>query len=400
MDHQSAEPAAHTYLPLEDMCPVVDISAELSGGDIIEIPCLALSGVVLFPYETMPLRIQNLVYIQFFLSRIRNQRKNDNLLGVLCIPSSGNTNGQSVSVGCCSVIKSMSPRGEFILTVKGRHRFRILTSRVERGVTTCTVKILPDVLPDVSQNSSYRDKFRAGQNHIPQWMYKRLYCPYNLCIIALRIFRSTRALDGQIQSHDFLSIFCEGFNISNTELSLTDYARMDPVRIAYALAANMPLPDAERQELLSAQNIVILYRKIISLLKRESCMLACSQCGIDLGEKKQIFSVPGADGHIGAYVNPHGQVHQTVTLRTLLRSDVVRMDRAPATAQDSWFPGYSWRIVYCRRCGTHLGWRFTRSDALFLSQLQTLEKNTVTISSFWGLRRPALKDGKRRPTGN
>jgi hypothetical protein len=30
---------------------------------------------------------------------------------------------------------------------------------------------------------------------------------------------------------------------------------------------------------------------------------------------------------------------------------------------DSWFPGYAWDIACCRRCGSHLGWRFTRAGA-------------------------------------
>ena len=30
------------------------------------------------------------------------------------------------------------------------------------------------------------------------------------------------------------------------------------------------------------------------------------------------------------------------------------------TPEQSWFPGYSWTIIYCQRCLFHLGWRFTR----------------------------------------
>ena len=30
-----------------------------------------------------------------------------------------------------------------------------------------------------------------------------------------------------------------------------------------------------------------------------------------------------------------------------------------ASVEDSWFPGYGWRIVSCGMCGNHLGWLFT-----------------------------------------
>ena len=32
---------------------------------------------------------------------------------------------------------------------------------------------------------------------------------------------------------------------------------------------------------------------------------------------------------------------------------------AEASVEDSWFPGYGWRIVSCGMCGNHLGWLFT-----------------------------------------
>ena len=37
----------------------------------------------------------------------------------------------------------------------------------------------------------------------------------------------------------------------------------------------------------------------------------------------------------------------------------------PATAEHTWFAGFSWRISICRGCGAHLGWRFEGSSAAF-----------------------------------
>ena len=35
-------------------------------------------------------------------------------------------------------------------------------------------------------------------------------------------------------------------------------------------------------------------------------VLACGVCELPLASKQQVFSVPGAEGVTGAYVNPHG----------------------------------------------------------------------------------------------
>lgn len=30
----------------------------------------------------------------------------------------------------------------------------------------------------------------------------------------------------------------------------------------------------------------------------------------------------------------------------------------PATEAHTWFPGYRWRMAFCRHCGQHLGWHY------------------------------------------
>ena len=45
-----------------------------------------------------------------------------------------------------------------------------------------------------------------------------------------------------------------------------------------------------------------------------------------------------------------------------------------STEEHTWFPGYAWRVVVCRGCARHLGWRFQspgdRFFGLILSKLQ------------------------------
>jgi len=88
-----------------------------------------------------------------------------------------------------------------------------------------------------------------------------------------------------------------------------------------------------------------------------------------------------ASGLMAAYVNPHGAIHETLTV---LKVKNIRLTGAEV-AEHSWFPGYKWTIAQCRLCGNHLGWRF-RNPAL-------------KPSTFYGLTRTGLIFA-RNTTGN
>jgi len=64
----------------------------------------------------------------------------------------------------------------------------------------------------------------------------------------------------------------------------------------------------------------------------------CAGCGQSVVLRSNLFTVPGAEGQVGAYVNPHGVVHQTVTFTSLLHGASVLLD-GDAVEADSWFPG-------------------------------------------------------------
>jgi len=47
-------------------------------------------------------------------------------------------------------------------------------------------------------------------------------------------------------------------------------------------------------------------------------------------------------------------------LRNVDLTDMQLIEVTPRQALDSWFPGYAWSVLVCRRCeGRHLGWKFT-----------------------------------------
>ena len=54
-----------------------------------------------------------------------------------------------------------------------------------------------------------------------------------------------------------------------------------------------------------------------------------------------------------------------------------------ATVEDSWFPGYGWRIASCAICGNHLGWLFTATTSATTTatvKASTAASTTTTTS--------------------
>lgn len=105
--------------------------------------------------------------------------------------------------------------------------------------------------------------------------------------------------------------------------------------------------------------------------------LRCAQCKVEIAAKSDVFTVPGAEGTTGAYVNPQGFVHQTVTLRTASNLILV----GSPEPEHSWFAGYAWTIAYCAGCHSHMGWRFTPT-----------RRGGGGVASFFGVRRSELTD--------
>ncbi|CAL8344187.1 unnamed protein product [Lota lota] len=100
-------------------------------------------------------------------------------------------------------------------------------------------------------------------------------------------------------------------------------------------------------------------------------MLLCRSCGHEVATVEDINSVPSPLAlshrndsllgdkplHIQLLQNPHGHQFEIITFRT---ADVAK--RWPAVGGFSWFPGFTWTIASCPRCGAHLGWGFQPSE--------------------------------------
>jgi hypothetical protein len=66
-----------------------------------------------------------------------------------------------------------------------------------------------------------------------------------------------------------------------------------------------------------------------------------------------------ADGqHTHAFANPHGIVFEIGCFKLAAGCAPI----GPASIEFTWFEGYSWQIIVCGFCRTHLGWLFSSKD--------------------------------------
>lgn len=129
----------------------------------------------------------------------------------------------------------------------------------------------------------------------------------------------------------------------------------DATEFSFWLAANLPLDDGLKLRLLRIDSAVQRLRFELSVMQRVSgpprpwpsaapkplprfllqCMvLCCKECGLRVAAKQDVFCL-AQEGPMGAYVNPGGHVHETLTVRTAVGMTLVGR---PST-ENSWFPG-------------------------------------------------------------
>jgi len=132
----------------------------------------------------------------------------------------------------------------------------------------------------------------------------------------------------------------------------------DPTQLSWWATANLPFQDEVRSLLLSLNCPVQRLRVTLAFLTQQCRVLVCRNCGKQLGDQHHIFSM-SKEGPQGAFVNPGGHVHETLTL---YRAKNLRLVGRPST-EYSWFPGYAWTITECLGCWSHIGWKFTATQS-------------------------------------
>lgn len=99
--------------------------------------------------------------------------------------------------------------------------------------------------------------------------------------------------------------------------------------------------------------------------------LLCRECGQTITSPREGIEVLGAHAH--TFVNPSGIVFEIGCFRIAVGCAHV----GTPTREWSWFTGYSWRVVVCSSCFTHLGWFYAGDD---LDSFYGLILNRLTLA--------------------
>ena len=237
---------------------------------------------------------------------------------------------------------------------------------------------------DKSEDSFTRDyDNKAIQNlssrtSISTFVYQTVW-PWKLCRKICSLIRDTEEFKGLL---DILQS-AAGLRFDNaldTETQKIPFQVVDPSAFSDWLASNVPLSFNERIDMLEMICTIDRLRFILNKLeksKKGQSSIRCKHCGATISQMRQIFSVGGSEGTAGSYVNCHGIVHHTMTLRDIEAQSVICVGN-PET-KDSWFPGYSWQISYCAVCHDHLGWKFRE-----VGQRSEENDDLDRPKSFWG----------------
>lgn len=348
-------PATHSYLGnnLEELRG----RTLLDEGIYMNLPLLIKQSVVLFPGQTLPLTVFDTETIQMLRQCITKNR----IFGVVCLGYD-----KLISIGTTAEIYEYiegSPMEGFRIKAKGRQRFKILRVTQGYGKFSANVKIVPEIdlgLPlwesrnrahdHLRHQSSMREKLErcdAISTQWPSWVMKRY---------------DVNKLSKKIRMH-FDHIKKRGSHVPD-----------DPTELSFWVAQNLPLADNKRIALLNYDCSIPRLQKEINYLEKDRCFV-CNECNLLIGKQSDMFPM-SREGPQSTFCNSGGIIHETVTL---YKAEGLVLIGDEPSSEYSWFPGYAWTIVTCRRCRNHMGWLFTA------------ENNNLRPKSFWGLTRRSLR---------
>ncbi|CAH8471533.1 unnamed protein product [Schistosoma rodhaini] len=109
-----------------------------------------------------------------------------------------------------------------------------------------------------------------------------------------------------------------------------------------------------------------------------STACVCSSCDANITSNQYIICL-AQEGSSQTYINPSGILHDIVTVSQVTPNSVNLIGEA--SAEYSWFPGYSWTIANCSSCYQHMGWLFKALN------------DQLRPRKFWGIRRQTVVPG-------
>ncbi|KAG8436081.1 hypothetical protein GDO86_007256 [Hymenochirus boettgeri] len=345
------------------------------------IPVLPHVQVMLIPGQTLPLHLSRPQEV----SMMRGLIQRDRTFAVLAYSNGLQTEAR---FGTTAEIYAYREEQEFgIETVKvkaiGRQRFQVLETRSQAdGIQQARVQILPErVLPcpmtslqlDSHNRHQIFPTIKSTGGRGPQskchWLHKYrrrkflgasltswpswLYALYDADSLMERVKHQLHEWDENLRD---------------------DSLPANPIDFSYRVAACLPIDDALRIQLLQIGNAIQRLRCELDIMSK-CTSLCCKHCpDTEITTKNEIFSL-SLCGPMAAYVNPHGYVHETLTVYKAFNVSLVGR---PST-ENSWFPGYAWTIAQCKDCGSHMGWKFSAV------------RKDLSPQRFWGLTRSALQ---------
>ena len=131
----------------------------------------------------------------------------------------------------------------------------------------------------------------------------------------------------------------------------------------------------DREYFLKGEVLGEIYSSIEDEVKEETVdekwHIICAECSQGITGDSERFEVNGAHEH--TFINPSGIIFQIGCFARVFETKI----SGSATEQWCWFKGYSWRIVSCASCSTHLGWVYMahgeiRFFGLILNRLSRL----------------------------
>ncbi|GBM26111.1 Protein cereblon [Araneus ventricosus] len=272
-----------------------------------------------------------------------------------------------------------------IIKAEGRQRFEVLETRTQSdGIIIGKVRILPELQvgdPGECSKLSSLNKFAIPPPNLSSRTSNSFHCnqllhrsshKYNKYDFANYTWFPEfvyKMYDPEVLMNR-LKTMIQNWN----KTMRSDLMPCNPKEFSYWVAANLPLDDRQRLELLRINEVTHRLRHELKILE-ECCVLTCRDCQSIIANREDIFSM-SLQGPQGTYVNPNGYVHEAITV---YKAKGLRLTGRPSTEQ-SWFPGYAWTIVECEVCTSHMGWRFTAVD-----------KN-LKPSKFWALCRSAIQN--------
>lgn len=105
-------------------------------------------------------------------------------------------------------------------------------------------------------------------------------------------------------------------------------------------------------------------------------VISCRNCQTNIADHSEIFSM-SIEGPQGTYVNPHGFVHETLTV---YKANELVTRGLPST-EASWFPGYVFQsIILLYYIVFHHFYKFTFKFIAFTLRLLSLQFNGLHLN--------------------